>query len=287
MNKKELNKYIPLDKSWIIRMGVLDIINGYDDINKFLDKQNVLGDDLMALRRASKDWNTNKAINVGESGTLYRLLQFASWKLNLNKKFIFKGTLKLRKVQNSRSIINLPLNKLIILDGGTSQWASAAVLLGNKEKINNPPFKLKLTYEAIRHWNRQRAKHLSWKPKLDQTILDQAITFLKLLNNKKTKFVPKQAEDYCFARVFNFITKTEGEKKWPNLRNHESDRIVEMANVIKNAKLGKTITSKDHRVVQAIVMWGKVNKNSIRIKYPSAVNKSWPNFLDFINSLKN
>lgn len=34
-------------------------------------------------------------------------------------------------------------------------------------------------------------------------------------------------EDYCFARAFNFITKDEGEQQWPQLHNHESDRLVE------------------------------------------------------------
>lgn len=265
-------------------MGVLDIINGYKDINIFLDKQNALSDDLLALKRASKIWSSNEAIDVGESGTLYRLLQFASWKLNLSKKFILRGTLKKRRVASNENIVNLPLNKLLTLDGGTSQWATAAVLLGNTEKLTKRPFNLKLTYEAVKHWEKQRAKNLIWKPRHDETILRQAKTFLVLLRGRKAKFIPKQAEDYCFARVFNFISKKDGEKKWPALHNHESDRIIEMEKEIKNAKLGNPINSKDHRVVQAIVMWGKVNKKSIKIKYPEAVNKGWPEFWNFINT---
>ena len=54
MKDKILQKYIPLDKSWIIRMGALDIINGSNDIKKNLDKQKDLGDDLIALKNISK-----------------------------------------------------------------------------------------------------------------------------------------------------------------------------------------------------------------------------------------
>ena len=52
----DLKDYIPLDKSWIIRMGVLDIIQGYDDITSFLDSQDNLGGDLKALRRVVESW---------------------------------------------------------------------------------------------------------------------------------------------------------------------------------------------------------------------------------------
>ena len=100
-------KYIPLDKSWIIRMGILDIVNGCDDINIFLSKQKDLGDDLLALKRAVENWKSDEAIDIGESGTLYRFLKFASWKLGLNKKFIKQGTLADRKINDDSKIINL------------------------------------------------------------------------------------------------------------------------------------------------------------------------------------
>ena len=113
---KGYERFLPLDKSWIIRMGLLDIIHAYKDIKAFLDKQTDLSDDLLALKRASEIWDSDEPVDVGESGTLYRLLQFASWKLNLNKKFIKKGTLKDRKITNVPSIINLNTNELLKLD---------------------------------------------------------------------------------------------------------------------------------------------------------------------------
>ena len=48
---------IPLDKSWIIRMGVLDLVNGYKDIIYILDNQKYLGEDLLALKRAINSWD--------------------------------------------------------------------------------------------------------------------------------------------------------------------------------------------------------------------------------------
>ena len=277
-------KYIPLDKSWIIRMGILDIVNGCDDINIFLSKQKDLGDDLLALKRAVENWKSDEAIDIGESGTLYRFLKFASWKLGLNKKFIKQGTLADRKINDDSKIINLTQTELLKLDNNTSQWASAAVLLGDKERLVDAPFKLKLTYEAVDYCNMQLEKGLAWEPRYDQTILDQAETYLKILSGQQAKFIPKQAEDFCFAYIFGYMTALEGEKKWPALRGHESDRIVEVQDTIKAAKDGREIISKDHRVIQAIAMWGKVNNKKLSILYPQSVNKSWPQFWDFLNA---
>ena len=82
------------------------------------------------------------------------------------------------------------------------------------------------------------------------------------------------------------MTAEEGEKRWPALRGHESDRIIEIQNTLKYAQEGKDITSKDHRVVQAIAMWSKINNKNLNILHSEAVNKSWPQFWDFLASQK-
>lgn len=279
-------KYIPFDKSWIIRMGVLDIIHGYKDIQNFLDKQDNLGEDLLALKRVAENWNSNKPLDVGESGTLYRLLKFASWKFGLNKKFIIRGTLAKRKITDDPKMVNYSIHKLLKLDNGTSQCATASILCGNKERIKNPPYKLQLTYESMEHWNSQRQRSKIWTSRLDETILHQAEVFVDLMNKRYADFKPIQPEDYCFARVFGYITKTEGKKRWPSLRGHESNRISEMEITINRAGKGKSIDSRDHRIIQAIVMWGMVNNIKVKIKNPDAVSKSWPQFWDFLKSAK-
>ena len=268
----------------MIRMGILDLVNEYGDTATFLNNQENLGDDLEALKRICKVWNSDKPIDIGESGTLYRLLQFASWKLGLNKKFIIHGTLKNREITNNPAIVNYPLAKLLELDNKTSQWASAAVLLGNTETIPNPPYKLALTYKAVKHWQTQRAKNESWQSRYDETILNQAVTFLKMLNQEKVDFKHEQAEDYCFARAFDFIAPQKGEKLWPSLRGHESDRIEEMEKALSDYISKKEIDSKDHRVVQAIAMKAKFDEKPVKFLHPSSVNKSWPQFWEFLDS---
>jgi hypothetical protein len=276
--------FIPLDKSWIIRMGLLDMVNGYDDIELFLIKQENLSDDLVALERSAEVWKSGEPVDVGESGTLYRFLKFASWKLNMDKKFITKGTLVYRSINDDPKITELSQTELLKLDKSTSQWASAAVLLGDTERLQNPPFKLQLTYDAVTHWNAQRGRGEAWEPRYDETILRQAEAYHELLKGERPDFVPQQAEDFCFAYAFGYMTAAEGEARWPALRGHESDRIVETQEMLAAAKEGKEIISKDHRVVQAVLMWGKLNNTEVTMVYPQAVNKSWPQFWDFLSS---
>lgn len=279
----DISQYIPLDKSWMIRMGVLDIVNSYQDVARFLEKQKILGDDLKALYRAARDWNSGKLIDVGESATLYRFLKFASWKLGRDVKLDPQGTLRDRKICNNPEIIHWPLQELLTLDGGTSQWASAAVLMGNKETLEKTPYKLRLTYETVSHWHVQRAKGDLWCPRFDETIYKQAIAFRELFMHGATRFVPVHSEDYCFARAFGLISPEDGERTWPGLKNHESDRIQHLEEMLRAADNGEVITSRDHRVVQAVVMRQKVRKRDVAVENKDAVNKSWPQFWDFVN----
>jgi len=280
------NGYIPLDKSWVIRMGVLDLLNGYKDAIWFLKQQKQLGDDLKALLRVLLTWESDETINVGESATLYRFLRFASWKLGLRKKFIFCGSLRKRKICDDSEIVNWSLAELLKLDNGTSQWASAAILLGNQEEVTNPPYKLQLTYEAVEHWKQQRIRSRNWIPRYDETILTQATAYLGLLFKEKVVFIPRQAEDYCFARVFGFITRKEGESRWPSLHGHESDRITEIEKALCENERGIKISSEDHRVVQAIAMHQNILNRLIKVQHPSVVKKSWPQFWKFLKDSK-
>jgi hypothetical protein len=241
-----------------------------------------LSEDLQALYRCANAWKSDEPLDVGESATLYRFLKFASWKLNKDRKFILRGTLKERKICNNPEIIKWPLEKLLALDNGTSQWASASVLLGNEDCVKNPPYKLQLTYEAVYHWKERRSAGLCWLPREDETIYKQATAYIELLKKGRTSFIPEHSEDYCFARAFNLITKEEAKQKWPSLCGHESNRIKHMEDVIRTADRRDIIDSKDHRAIQAIFMRQKSRHEPVYIKDRNAVNKSWPQFWDFI-----
>lgn len=270
----DFEKYIPLDKSWAIRMGVLDLINGKDRIIKILSHEKNLNDDLQSLLEVSNIWKTSKEINVGESGTLFRFLQFVSWKFNLNKRFIKNKTLLTRDICNNPEIVNWSQKELLTLDNETSQWASAAVLCGDRERLENPPFKLKVTYEAVERWGD------TWKVRRDETISEQ----VKFFTGESDNFIPQQAEDYCFARAFDLMSSKEGKTIWPSLLGHESNRIEEMEVALGQYKNSRIVTSKDHRVVQAIAMLSKSEGKKVDFENPNAVAKSWPLFWEFLGT---
>lgn len=272
---------IPWDKSWAIRLGVLDLLHGCsDDILGFLDAQSCLGDDLASLRSAVACWDAGVPVDVGESGTLFRFLRYAAWKRGIDKEFVVRGTLRDRDICSDPDIINWPQTKLLTLDHGTSQWASAAVLCGDEERLPDAPFKLKLTYEAVAHWS--RTSTIGWKPRKDETIERQAVAFVELLLTGKTSFVPQQAEDFCFAYTLCGMTAAEGWVNWPSLVGHESNRIDEMGQALLQAEKGEVVQSRDHRVVQAAAMWCKLNRKPLLFGCPGAVSKSWPQFWEFL-----
>ncbi|MEK7451095.1 MAG: hypothetical protein AAB662_04120, partial [Patescibacteria group bacterium] len=183
-------------------------------------------------------------------------------------------------------IVEMSLNELLDLPEKTSQWATASVLLENKERIFNPPYKLQVSFDAVDYWNKQRQQGKTWEPRPDKTIQKQAEVFLEMIKETGVSFTPMQAEDYCFAYTFGYMTREEGEARWQDLHEHESDRFIEMEKMLAKAKAGEEIDSKDHRVVQAIAMWGLVNNKDVRFSYQDAVNKTWPKFWNFLEYAK-
>lgn len=276
------NDLIPLDKSWVLRMGALDLFNHHTDGMRWLAPQQGLSNDLQSLLRASSEWNTKKKIHIGESATLFRFLQFASWRMELDKKFVLEGTLKKRKITRDSKIAYFSVPELLKLDGGTSQWASAYVLYERRLfGINGRP-KLELTYEAVEHWKERRGNGKLWLARYDKTIMEQALAYVDIVRARKPGWVAKHSEDYCFGIAFDKVSEKESRKNWPSLKNHESNRFDEMKIELARAKAGKKIRSKDHRVIQAIVMLRKSKDKDVEVKYPDSVNKSWPQFWDFI-----
>jgi len=59
-----------------------------------------------------------------------------------------------------------------------------------------------------------------------------------------------------------------------------------MEHAIKEAEETSDITTKDHRVIQALAMWGIVNDKKLIFANPNSVNKSWPRFWDFLVLVK-
>ena len=284
--KRVDSRLIPLDKSRAIRMWFLDKMVGLNETADFLRaSKKELPSDLKTLLRADGEWLQSDNIHVGESGTLYRLLRFASWKWGLEVKFIKEGTLLKREVSDDSNIINLPLSKLLKLDHETSQWATAALLTGNEETVHNPPYKLQVTWDVMREWEAHRKRNQPMPVPDDETIARQAHAFANRIDDG-ILFIPLQAEDYCFARAFNIMNVEEAESKWPSLAGHESKRPMEMERGLAALEDRKVIESDDHRVVQALAMLARARGWPIDCKaeVQDSVNKSWPQFWTFLGA---
>ena len=57
-----------------------------------------------------------------------------------------------------------------------------------------------------------------------------------------------------------------------------------MEKALDDADNGREISSRDHRVVQAVAMRAKIKGQNIKLKYPTVVNKSWPQFWKFFEN---
>lgn len=279
-----MSKVIPWDKSWIMRMVFLDTYNGKTDRSQQFFKENkILSDDLIACRDAIfGHYASFEKIPVGESATLYRFLDYMTYHNSLTQRPVASGTLLTRSISAAKNVHDLSQEEMLKLDGGTSQWASIKALCGDTHKVKRPPPKLKLTYEAIDHWHKRKG---NWIPKRDVNIQNQYETYLHLKNMGSPSFKVDDAEKFCFGYAFGYINTTQGQSNFPNLANHESNRLISMPEAIGQATLKQSITSQDHRVIQALVMWRNINKRSLHldIQHPLCVNKSWPEFWYAVN----
>ena len=299
-----IGKYIPLDKSWTIRHGILDLTRGYSqDITNFLDTQpqQELGNDLKSLRKVISGWpeRYSKPLDVGESGTIYRFVKFYNWMNKISIDPLVSKTLIERsknRITNNPEIINYTPEQLRELDNQTSQWATMQYLLETPEKrrksmpilernefsLEDIDFALRLTYKTVPHWESQRNEGKMWIPQKDFTIFNQAIQFVQAVLSDKMFYIGEQPEDYCFERAFNLIDEKEGRQKYPSVAGHEKNRFEEMERVIQEADKSGIIDSADHRVVQSMVMRQLFLKKSYEVINPEVVNKTWPRFWNFI-----
>jgi hypothetical protein len=298
INKKEVSKYIPLDKSWIIRMGALDVLNGYDDIVRYVDSKSDLGGDLQALGRIARDWNKDGPLDVGESGTIYRFARYALWNQGSDREITTHGTLTERaanRMCNDSEIVNMEPEELLKLDNNTTQWATMAYLCGNREKVKDPKllnsarlYKLRDTYEAVDHWSKKRASNNVWEERIDPTIENQAMAYLQMLNGEKPDWQDQQAEDFFFAAILGFKSPHElaNDPSYASLGGHETNRLEEIGNILWELTYDKPLTTRDHRGMQAGVMWQVLNGKKVSVVDPRVVDKSWPSFWDFIDFSK-
>lgn len=268
------NKFLPLSKSWAVRMIFLDMLygvkTGYRVIKHLQKERNILADDIRAALNCAQNYISGKnTYNVGDSGTVCRFLIYF---LDGRKYKIKKGKqLTKRKISAPKNIKSFSLAKLLKL--GTSQFASAALLAGVKP-MKNLPLKCRLSILARKIYFKNKGE---WIPKFDEVIIRQLSHFLY-----DKKFKPLIAEDYCYARAFGFIAEREGKKKWPELSNHECNRLKVMEEACQDFDK-KIDIHKDHRVAMAVVLRQLSLGLPIRINNKKCVSKSWPQFWQWLD----
>jgi hypothetical protein len=280
----EWEKFLPPDKSEAMRFGLLDIIHGSKRVESVL-KTPDMPEDLIALRRCAMAWRRGEVLDVGESGTLLRFLRFLVWKRGERRGFSMRGTLVDRPITDDPAIVSLSQRELLKLDDETTQWASAAALCGDPERLPDAPFKLLLTYDTIDRWRQIREQGQGrWELRTDETIARQAEVFVRaLVDRDRRPFAPRQAEDFCFAYAFGYMDVDQARALWPNLKGHESNRLLEMPIALAQMRAGDPITSRDHRVVQAVAMRAAYDGPPPNFVHAECVGKSWPLFWNFMS----
>lgn len=291
--RRRLLNSMPYDKSVVIRYLMLDLsLSNRNGTDLFLKETagTSLSPDIQAAINATLSWHNSKVIHVGESGTLLRFLKYYDWYTRSNKEFVLSGTLQHRTISNDREkILKMPLKKLLTLDNQTSQWASAAYLFRpTKPNLpSNAPFKLLVTKRAYDDYTNEIFKYNRWVAPVDSTIYYQAMAALNasVSNTTVVCCYARHSEDYCFARVFNRATVEEGRTRFPSLVNHESNRLVEVDTAKQHFVNTGVIDSNDHRIVQALVMYAKINRLQFTCVNSTCVTKSWPKFWEFAELL--
>ena len=275
------NKYLPLSKSWAIRMIFLDMIygksTGYKVINHFRkQKKSDLSNDINAAMRCAENYISGEhKYNVGNAGMVYRLLVYVMYgkKYKLRMGDQLRKRLIKRKERETlpKNLTALPLEKLIKL--GTSQYASASLLLGT-EPVHDLHPKCDLTIEARQVYF---ANDGEWISRHDEVIIGQLRHFLY-----GEKIENPIGEDYCYLRAFNIMTHAEGKRRLPELADHESDRLAVMEEICEKGFDRLVNTDDDHRVFMAVVLKQISLGLPIRITHKWCVRKSYPAFLKWV-----
>lgn len=250
-------------------------------------------DDIVAAAAVGEGWESRVPVPVGESGTLFRIFsyfdedEYQTWHSWPHRTFLRTGTLRTRPITPAAEIYRLPQAELLKVDNGTSQYATAAVLCGDSERLANAPYRLQQTYDIYDSWL-GNGRQLDWSAPLieDETIRLQAEAMARLALGKGLDFEVRHSEDVPLGIAFGLISLDEAAQRFPSVIGHESNRIVEMRRGLELYKNGVAIDSPDHRVVQALTLLALAQEKPITVTNLGCVAKSWPLFYDFVSFLK-
>lgn len=279
MLSAEIWALLPWHKSLIIRFVFLDLIHGKIErsIKWLADNEATLGDDLLALLRTMKQFLAGEDIDVGESGTLLRFWRYYLLLIGDTRRIIVRGTAHKRRFYQGNDVIDMEDKELLYLDNGTSQWASIAALCGRIERPTRKlPGHLELTFNAIKLWQDAEFYEEMWPARKDRYITEMVEAWLEWKRTGVMKLTIDNAEKAFFGAMFGLIPPEEAYRQFPQMVDHESNRIKAMRRY--RHWWWFIVGSRDHRVVQALAMSGKW----CVFLHRGCVNKSWPQFWRFM-----
>lgn len=289
---------LPISKSRAIRLLLLELRDNDDRIIRSLlklSKEAELPDDVCRMLSACRFWHNNQNIHVGESATVLRFLWWFNQVRMDNKNFVREKTLLGRKITLDPEMLKWTIFDLLNntkVPEGTSQLASAATLCTPWQYprvVTNCPHQLQITYQVLDEWDVYLGTGRLPEAGIDPTIRLQAEAFMRVQCGSEWQFNMAQQEDFPFAYTMHGDwALREARSRWPSLAEHESNRFEEVVQAKAEWLNMHTISSKDHRVIQAVSMFAILKGcRPIRIRvgtrHPEAVAKSWPMFYQFLD----
>lgn len=292
------NYLLPPDKSVTLRLLLLGLRDKTPAVIEAINTRYAwkdLPDDVQRMHLACCHWHDAHSVCVGESGTALRFLWWHANDTGVHKGLERAGTLVGRHVTLRPEMLRWPIEWLldpVHVPEQTSQLASAAILHhpDRYPQIKGVRHHLDTTYQVLEDWN-GGCREAAQVPNIgiDPTIKHQAETFLAMLRGEPSTFEPKQVEDFPFSFLLRGTpTIAEAAVRWPNLANHESNRLRAVTEACEEWHASRTISSYDHRIIQAMSMCAMIRGYAPRrlrecVQHPEAVAKSWPQFWKFLN----
>lgn len=232
---QELKRLVPqINKSSGIRWVVKDALSPENTVvNTFLHtpENYPFGEDMEAAFRVSRQLKTGEPLEPGDSRTLLIMSRMLLYTKRIDRKIILTPMQERRNVEDDPAIADLPLMEMLKLSGGTTQWASAAILLQERhpdeiQKIlqalpEEQRTMIRLTIDIKRRWLCYRAlgrPFVITEQEKEQTLLRQASHYVtRLVTGANLPFKPLHSEDAIYAVMSGNMTLEEAAELFPML----------------------------------------------------------------------
>jgi hypothetical protein len=251
------------------------------------------GEDIEAAIRVGRQLQDPEAVlQPGDSRTL-----LIYTRVHLYLRGIFDREIELspmqaaRNVEDDPEILGMSLLDSLGLSGGTTQWASALILLQGrddweiKDLLANIPQEqhymilksVRIRKELLQNIRQHRAFALTAADR-EQTITDEARhLYTRIVTGRNPLIVPTHSEQAALAVMNGSITLKEAERTFPMLGRHETNRITEIARVMDQ----EVIDTPDHRMFFAAV--NTRDQPSYTARSERAGHKTAPRFLESVD----